>query len=189
MNYTETEWICVKVKQIKRRFDNERDPFALCRDLGIALNPVNFGERATSPKAMIVQLRGVKCISYNINLPPEILRPVLFHEIGHGVLHKIGAEGLTDFAVSDDRHRKELQANLFCAEYMLEDREVIETLQETGTLFRAAQALCVPPEIVEYKLRILREKGYGFAGSPFYTCADFWKTVGANETSYSSHAL
>ncbi len=167
------ESICAAVARIKKRYGKDRDPFRLCDHLGFRLNPRDLGRGPNAIKALIVECSRIKCITFNTNLPDELLGPTIFHECGHGVLHPIGLFGYTDITLYDESSRKEKEANLFCAEYMLEDDEVLEALNADLTFFDAARALYVPAELLDFKFRLLKWKGYKLGESPIYARANF----------------
>ena len=52
----------------------------------------------------------------------------------------------------------ENEANMFSAELLLDDDEVLEQLEERS-FFQAAQALYVPAALLDYKFRAMCEKG------------------------------
>ncbi|MBR6921091.1 MAG: rhamnulokinase, partial [Clostridia bacterium] len=60
----------------------------------------------------------------------------------------------------DELSDMEKDANLFAAELILDDSDVLEALKYADSFFSAAAALYVPAELFEYKLRLLRSKGY-----------------------------
>ncbi len=167
------ESICAVAARLKKRYGKERDPFRLCEQLGFLVNPLDLGKGEDAIKALIVECCRIKCITYNTNLSEELLRPTIFHECGHGLLHPIGLFGYTDITLYDESSRKEKEANLFCAEYMLEDDEVLEALNADLTFFSAAKALSVPAELLDFKFRLLKWKGYKLGESPIYARANY----------------
>ena len=59
----------------------------------------------------------------------------------------------------DDTDRMEYEANVFAAEFMLSDDEVMESLEMQMDFFQMARCLYVPPELLDFKLRILQRQG------------------------------
>ena len=154
------------------------DAYRLAEAMGILLNPVNFGASAESIKGFIVEYSRIKCITYNDDLDSNVKETVIMHEIGHAVLHSpIGMQGYTDTALYDEASLKEKEANLFAAEYMLPDNEVIEALNGDATFFTAAVSLGVPPQLLDFKFRLLKWKGYKFNESPIYGNNKFLRDI------------
>lgn len=154
------------------------DAKRLAEGMGILLNPVNFGKATESIKGFIVEYSRIKCITYNDDLDPEVKEAVIMHEIGHAVLHSpIGVQGYTDTALYDESSRKEKEANLFAAEYMLPDNEVIDALNGDATFFTAAESLGVPAQLLDFKFRLLKWKGYKFNESPIYGNNKFLRDI------------
>ena len=60
--------------------------------------------------------------------------------------------------VFDSTSITENEANLFSAELLLTDKEVLEQLEERS-FFQAAQARYVPAALLDYKFRAMCEKG------------------------------
>ncbi len=81
-----------------------------------------------------------------------------------------------DFSLFDGTSRAEYEANLFAAHYTLEDDIVLEMLNEDCFFFAAAARLRVPPELLDFKFRILKCKGYKME-SPFLADSCFLKNV------------
>lgn len=82
-------------------------------------------------------------IDSNVN---EVLERILIaHELGHAILHKEIAmmKGFQEMEVFDSTAITENEANLFSAELILEDKDVLEQLED-HSFFQAAQALYVP---------------------------------------------
>ena len=66
--------------------------------------------------------------------------------------------GFQEMEVFDSTSTTENETNLFSAELLLTDKEVLEQLEERS-FFQAAQALYVPAALLDYKFRAMCEKG------------------------------
>lgn len=53
----------------------------------------------------------------------------------------------------------EYEANVFAAEFMLSDDTVLEALEMQMDFYQTAKCLYVPPELLDFKLRILQCQG------------------------------
>lgn len=67
----------------------------------------------------------------------------------------------------------EKDANLFAAEYLLRDQDVLETLNRDTTFFAAAAMLRVPAELLDFKFRVLKWKGYKLIEPPISAQSKF----------------
>lgn len=146
-------------------------PYALCEKAKILLNPVNCGTQEGCIKGFYQRILRIKHITYNADLPDEILRQVLWHEIGHAFLHS--NERCFDTSFLNSRETKELQANLFAAEIQVDDDCVQEALMVGSTFERAARELDIPEEILDFKLRMMVYRGYRLPEVPTYTASTY----------------
>ena len=68
----------------------------------------------------------------------------------------------------------ELEANTFAAEFLLDDVTLFEAIAEQLNFFQTASLLRVPPELLDFKLRLLRREGHSV--NPLYIAqSDFLK--------------
>lgn len=167
------------VEKLKKRY-SETDPFRLCRAMGIKLLLQPLGTAPDAIKGFILKSRRIIAITVNSDLPPILRRIVAAHELGHAVLHKnSGVLAFHEAALFDDSSRYEKDANLFAAEYLLEDGRVLEALNADVTFFSAAAALDVPVELLDFKLRVMKRKGYELAESPVRAQSNFLRSLEA----------
>ncbi len=173
------ETIVREVARVQRKYD-EADPLRLCKSLGIKVLFLSMGKAATDCKGFYLRKFRIPVIVVNSDLPEDIRRIVLAHELGHAVLHgnfQGGAE-FRDFGLFNDTSVHEYEANLFAAEYLLADEDVLDILSNDTIFFGAARELRVPPELLDFKFRILKRKGYSvmpplMAGSGFLKNMDY----------------
>ncbi len=88
-----------------------------------------------------------------------------------------GIHAFHDVGLFDVSSRFEKEANLFAAEYLLEDDEVLETLAQEGDFFSAAAVLRVPVELLDFKFRITKWKGYELTEPPTFAQSNFLRDV------------
>ena len=102
---------------------------------------------------------------------------VLAHELGHCILHS-GSSGAAFHEVTlfDTTDRKEYEANVFTSELLLPDEAVLEVLNDDMFFFQAAKTLYVPFELLDFKFRILKRRGYKVE-SPITANGDFLKNL------------
>lgn len=77
----------------------------------------------------------------------------------------------------DSSSIKEKEANLFAAELLLEDGEVLDALNQDVTFFSAAAQLRVPMEMLDFKFRLLKWKGYKMLESPIQVNSNFMRNM------------
>jgi len=106
-------------------------------------------------------------------------RIILAHEIGHAILHRsiVGVQGYHDFQLFDETSKMEYEANLFAAELLLNDSDVLEVLNDDTSFFGAARMLYVPAELLDFKWRVLKRNGYKIGDSPIIANGDFLKNA------------
>lgn len=164
------------MKRLIDKYD-ESDPFQLCQSLGIL---VLFEKFSNNLKGYFFLQSRIKIIVINANLPKELQKVICAHELGHAILHKeLAAKGtLNDLVLFDNTSKPEFEANLFAAELLISDEAVTELLNDDLSFFSVARILSVPAELLDFKFRILKHKGYRLEAQ-LYTPGDFLKKQGS----------
>jgi Zn-dependent peptidase ImmA (M78 family) len=172
------EHIYDEAARIIKKYD-ETDPIELARAMKIILLYEAMGDYDEACKGFYLYQSRKKIITINSDLPRMIQRIILAHEIGHAVLHPQAARlhPFHDFSLYDSSSRYEYEANLFAAEYLLKDESVFEALNDDKFFFAAARELCVPAELLDFKFRILKRKGYKIIDPPLMANSDFLKNI------------
>ena len=158
--------VCEAVTKVKKKYD-EPNPVRLCRQMGITLLYESFGKDPDAIKGFFTEMNRIKMITVNSDLPEIIQKIIIAHELGHAVMHRSsGVREFHDVAMFDESSTKEKDANLFAADYLLDDQAVFETLNEDTTFFTAAAKLHVPIELLDFKFRVMKWKGYKLIEPP-----------------------
>ena len=174
MSYAE---ICNAVKKLQQRYD-EPDPFKLCELMGIIIIFRHLGDSPDSIKGFFLESKRIRTITVNNDLPLVIQKIIVSHELGHAVLHReSGVYAFHDITMFDHNSTLEKEANLFAAEFLLDDDEVLETLNRDTTFFTAAASLMVPMELLDFKFRVLKWKGYKLVESPIDVRSNFLRDL------------
>ena len=170
------EVITSKVEKIQSKYA-ETDPIKLCQHLNIILLYRPMGAYTGSCKGFYIQQSRRQVIVVNSDLDEQFLRVILSHELGHAVLHRnvAGMNSFHDFTLFNEISFYEYEANIFAAELLLADREVLSLLQDGLTVFDAASIQGVPAELLDFKLRILQRRGYSEIKLPLQARGDFLK--------------
>ena len=151
------------VERLKRRY-HETDPFQLCVAMGIILIPQSLGTAQDAIKGFYLESKSQKFI--------------VAHELGHAELHrKLGMFAFNEVGLFDESSRQEKDANLFAAELLLDDDEVLQTLNEDNTFFSAAASLEIPMELLDFKFRVMKWKGYKLVEPPIIARSNFLKDL------------
>ena len=166
-----------QVELLKKKFD-ETDPQKMCKALGIQLKYLPMGDSKKDCKGFFVRHSRISTIVINSDSPEDVRYIVLCHELGHAVLHgkthKMTA--FHDFSLFENTSVHEYEANIFAAEFCLADDAVLELLNHDAFFFGAARTLCVPPELLDFKLCILKRKGYSVV-PPLMASSTFLKNM------------
>ena len=174
MTYSE---ICAAVAKLKVKYD-ETDPFRLCRAMGITLLLQPMGIHAAAIKGFFMECKRIKTITVNSDLPEIIQKIIVAHELGHATLHRTSnVQAFHEVVMFDSSSIKEKEANLFAAELLLEDGEVLDALNQDVTFFSAAAQLRVPMEMLDFKFRLLKWKGYKMLESPIQVNSNFMRNM------------
>ena len=155
------DYICREAKRLKRKF-HETDPFKLCDAMGIIILFEPMGSYPGACKGFFLAQSRKRSITVNSDLPKEIQRIIVTHELGHAVLHtkSVGVNAFHDFELFDSTSCMEYEANIFAAEFLMDDDDVLEKLNEDISFFGAAATLRVPPELLDFKFRLMKRNGY-----------------------------
>lgn len=155
------------------------DPFELVREMGFLLLFQSMGKAKSACKGFCMAQDGQTSITINSDLPKIIQKIICAHELGHAILHSQtpGMEQFHDFALFDDASSTEYEANVFAAELLLKDEDVFELLNEDMSFFGVASSLRIPPELLDFKFRVLKRKGYQFVEPPYQSDSKFLRDI------------
>lgn len=116
-----------------------------------------------SLKGFYVFVNGSRYIVINENLDDVTSAVVCAHEFGHDLLHRELSEGgIRENTLFLENNKTEREANLFAAEILVSDSEILEGIADYNNLQTLAAEMCMPIEIIDFKLEILNFKGYNF---------------------------
>lgn len=174
MTYAE---ICGAVETLDKKYD-ERDPFRLCRAMGIKLIFQPMGKDPDAVKGFFLESKRIRTITVNSDLPEIFQRIIVAHEICHAMFHrKSGIHAFHEVALFDQNSVLEKEANLFAAEFLLSDESVFDVLNRDTTFFSAASALYVPAELLDFKFRLMKWKGYKLIEPPISARSNFLRDM------------
>lgn len=165
--------IAAEVLRLKKKYPGF-SPEELASALGIHVLKKAMGAFSGACKGFFICLNRIPYITVNSELSHELQQIIICHELGHAVLHRDYPEmmALHDVALFDDTSRFEYEANLFAAEYLLSDSDVLETMMAGMPLSSAAASLGVPMELLDFKWRAMEKRGIAPA-APMMARGDF----------------
>ena len=142
------------------RYAGTRRPAEICDAYHIQLRLRDLQRRL---KAYYFYIDRIHKIIMDENISDQFRDILIAHELGHFSLHKDIAmmKGFQEQEVLEKRDTEplETEANLFAAELLLPDEDVLECLKE-HTFFETAAILNVPAALLDFKYLILQKKGY-----------------------------
>ena len=169
--------ICGSVQGLRKKYD-ETDPFRLCKAMGILLLFKPMGSHDGAIKGFYMKCKRIRSITVNSDLPEIIQKIIVAHELGHATLHEeSGVHAFHEITLFDQATDMEREANLFAAEYMLKDDEVLDALNQDTTFFSAAALLRVPMEMLDFKFRLMKWKGFKLMEPPIRARGDFMRNM------------
>ena len=147
-----------------------RDPFSLAESLGIDVDCADLG----SLKGFYIVYSRNRFVVLNKSLTESLSRIILAHEIGHDRLHRSIAEngGLKESSFFDMKSKPEMEANVFAANLLITDKEVINYGEDGYTAEDMAKDLYVPYPLALIKINDMIKRGYELA-LPYMPRADF----------------
>lgn len=174
--YNSFDFIFNQAEKLKAKYD-EINPFKLARQMGINVLYAPMGKSIESCKGFYLTHSRIRTMTINSDLSSEFQRIICSHELGHAVLHnkEAGVKAFHDFGLFDTASTFEYEANMFAAEILLEDEDVLERLNDDLSFFQAAAELNVPAEILDFKFRTMKWKGYKIREAPLLSPGNWLK--------------
>ena len=170
---TPIDCISRTVDKLSRRYKT-RDPYELCDVLGIKIRLKDLG---FCIKAYYFYQSRIGSIVLNCRVSEPIRRILAAHELGHDRLHKKIAmlRGFQEMELFDMARPAEYEANIFAAELLIDDNDLLEQLNDNDkSFFDVARELGVPAALLDFKFRVLKHKGCRIE-APYIANGDFLK--------------
>ena len=181
--YNNFDFICNTVESLTQKYE-EHDPFRLAKQMGVVMLFTPMGNGPDACKGFFLTHSRIKTMTINSDLSPIFQKIICAHELGHAVLHKekSGVRAFHEFALFDSASTCEYEANIFAAELLLKDEDVLASLNDDLSFFQAAASLNVPAEILDFKFRTLKWKGYKVVDAPLSALGNWLKNAEDNGT-------
>ena len=153
------DYISAEANKLAKKYKT-RDPFKVCDELGIKIRYKDLG---ADIKAFYFYQSRIRNIVINTRVSDIVQNILIAHELGHDRLHRQIAmlQGFRENELFGRAQPTEYEANIFCAEFLMGDDEVLELLNDEDiSFFGVASELNVPAELLDFKFRVLKHKGY-----------------------------
>ena len=152
-------------EELKKTYD-EKDLKKLAAQLGILVNYFPMGQHQGSCKGFYMQVYDVKHISINNELTLIEQYFILAHEFGHAMQNQKAVMGFVDHTILDRSDKMEIMANYFSADWIMDDKDVMDLVMSGMTFFEIASMLNVLPGLLAYKYHSMDVRGYKGLHSP-----------------------
>ena len=159
-----TEFVFRETERIYAKH-RTRDPFDLLDGMG-AVTRFSNAHDPKGLKGYSTILNRIKYAVINARLTRAEQRIVAGHEAAHLILHVNEIvcnpiQALRDFNLFDNSGRIEYQANLFLADFLMDDDEVLGYVHdEYKDFFSIARELYVPSPLFAFKIYSMMRRGY-----------------------------
>ena len=158
--YTTAEIVKIVNKLIDRC--GTRDPYKVAKELGINIIYRNFDKQRGAYKVILKN----RFVFLKNGMHPVVEQIVLWHEIGHDVLHRqeaVAVGGFKEFNIFDMReNRMEYEANIFASQASLPDDTILEYIENGYDIQQIARAMCSDINLIALKVDTLH-KAINFA--------------------------
>ena len=167
------DYVAGVAETLTRKYET-RNPYKICEELGVRIRLKDLG---TDIKAYYFYHSRIRNIVVNSRVSETIRRILVAHELGHDRLHQDIAmlKGFQEIELFDIAQPTEYEANIFAAELLIDDAELLGLLNDDDkSFFGVASELYVPVALLDFKFRILKRKGYRIE-APYMAYGDFLK--------------
>lgn len=155
-----TDYVYSQVERAVKRFGT-RDPYEMLDALHVVTR-LSDSYPADGLKGYCIRLNRTNYVVINGNLCEEDRRVIASHELGHIVVHgkELQCRPFKDFHIYQATGRMEREANLYGADLLITDEEVLDLINSYDDFFSVAKALCVPCEFFAFKLYSMVKRGF-----------------------------
>ena len=136
-----------------------RDPFKIAKELGIH---IMFRDDFKNLYGMYAYILKNRFIFINTNISEEKQKIVCAHELGHDLFHRDIAKNqvLQEFALYDMQMRTEYEANVFAANLLIDDDDLMDYISKGYDSMQIANAFNCDVNLIALKTNSLITEGY-----------------------------
>lgn len=152
------KFIAERSKKLVRTYKTN-DPFEIALSLGIN---VIYSPDLKRLKGMYRIIKRNRFIILNENNTDSMNRIVCAHELGHDQFHREFAKtsAIQEFMLYDMTSRREYEANIFAANLLLDDKEILDFISMGYDSLQIANATSTDINLVALKVDHLIRSGY-----------------------------
>ena len=144
------------VKELIKQHQS-RDPRVILEERGVHL--ISFKED-TQLLGMYKIIRDSRFVIYNPNVDYRIQTMVFAHELGHDIYHQTKAkEAMVEYEIFDITNEMELEANIFAAHLLLDEKKLMDDIIEGYTYAELASMHDVNVNLMIFKLNEMHRMG------------------------------
>ncbi|MBR4444972.1 MAG: ImmA/IrrE family metallo-endopeptidase [Solobacterium sp.] len=135
-----------------------RDPFQIARMCGISVRYVNTKKQKGFCKIILNN----PFIFLSQNMSEQMQRMTCAHELGHLLLHRrllTTQSFLLEYELFDIRNAHELEANVFAADLLIDEPDLIERLHAGDDMITIASSLDINVNLLMIKLIEMQKRG------------------------------
>ncbi len=163
--------------ELKNKYQTA-NPMEICENLGICLLFQPMGTHENAIKGFVIGVDGVFTVTVNSDLPENIQRVIVAHELCHALKHcSDRVTSFSDSALFDETSEMEKEANIFAAELLIDDNDILSLCDENVGFFELASQLLVPAELLEFKFRIMKQRGINIPEPPLNSHNNFLRSI------------
>lgn len=159
-------------KKIIKKYKT-RNPEEILKQRNVILLPFSSD---TKLLGMFKIIKRNSFVFYNPYVDRRILNMVFAHELGHEIYHKDMAKNLDlmEYEIFDINSEMELEANIFAAHLLIDEKNLLEDLKEGYTYNQLAAMYDVNVNLMIFKLNEMQRMGLdirreSFVDSKFFT--------------------
>lgn len=121
-----------------------------------------FDSNLNKMKGMYTIIKRNRIIIINDNMPERMQQMVCAHELGHDALHRQFAKdgGLREFMLYDMKSRPEYEANMYAADLLLDDEEIMELAKCGYDMQQVAGMLNTDINLIGLKMASMNYRGF-----------------------------
>ena len=168
------DYIIRHSKKVIKKYGT-RDPFEIAEAMNIDVLFMDLGKL----KGFYKRDGHNRFIIINENIDEPFQKIVCAHELGHDQLHRSLTKSYTlqEFMIYDMKSLPEYEANLFAAEVLLSDEEVLNYFSQGYSFYETACLLSTDSHLLAVKLMVMNSDGHEF-NIPTDLKSDFLGTRG-----------
>lgn len=142
------------------KFSETRNPFEICDSIGVNVVFADIG----SLKGMYKYIKKNRYIVISNRLDEKTAKIICAHELGHDILHREFAKNgfWREYTLFGCDGKQEYEANLFAAELLISDSDILEFSKYNYSTKEIAENLNIDENLICIKLSSMSKRGYKF---------------------------